>query len=166
MVNTLNKKFLRFPWELSVFFIEKTGKLQLTPVVYAIIIWSYLHWLDHHHHHLILPSMTRWFLDFVILDPLYWILIKIIPSHCWWECRMWQELFSSMQWYIESLIRMISIVNSNLHISAEGNSTAAIENGFSSWEIGLYNSVFGNEKQICFPTINSQIWQKSHFLTI
>ena len=30
MVNTLNKKFLRFSWELSVFFIEKTGKLQLT----------------------------------------------------------------------------------------------------------------------------------------
>ena len=34
MVNTLNNKFLRFPWELSVFFIEKTGKLQLTPLVY------------------------------------------------------------------------------------------------------------------------------------
>ena len=33
MVNTLNKIFLRFPWELSVFFIEKTGKLQLTPLV-------------------------------------------------------------------------------------------------------------------------------------
>ena len=35
MVNTLNNKFLRFPWELSVFFIEKTGKLQLTPLVFV-----------------------------------------------------------------------------------------------------------------------------------
>ena len=33
MVNTLNKTFLRFPWELIFFFIEKTGKLQLTPLV-------------------------------------------------------------------------------------------------------------------------------------
>ena len=40
MVNTLNKNFLRFPWELSVFFIEKTGKLQLTPLVYHI--WIYI----------------------------------------------------------------------------------------------------------------------------
>ena len=36
MVNTLNKIFLRFPWELSVFFIEKTGKLQLTPLVHGL----------------------------------------------------------------------------------------------------------------------------------
>ena len=33
MVNSLNKIFLRFPGELSVFFIEKTVKLQLTPLV-------------------------------------------------------------------------------------------------------------------------------------
>ena len=33
MVNTLNKNFLRFPSELSVFFIEKTSQLQLTLLV-------------------------------------------------------------------------------------------------------------------------------------
>ena len=40
MVNTLNKIFLRFPWEFSVFFIEKTGKLQLTPLVEYIRIYG------------------------------------------------------------------------------------------------------------------------------
>ena len=44
MVNTLNKYFLRFPWELSVFFIEKTGKLQLTPLV----LWANETEWNHH----------------------------------------------------------------------------------------------------------------------
>ena len=40
MVNTLNKKFLRFPWELSVFFIEKTEKNSTNTPGISTISWQ------------------------------------------------------------------------------------------------------------------------------
>ena len=146
--------------------------------VWIVIIWSCLDWLNHYHHrhHLILPSLAEsspsssFDLAFTMarssssfdLAFIGWTIITI-RSCLYWVKSNGHLLFLIAdknvksnksyltQWFVRSLIRMTSIINLNLYISAYKNRAAAIKNGFQSWRAGSIDNNLRTERVTTSP---------------